>query len=196
MALLAIHLAGSTFCEGQNYLQNVYKNRQILRPENSYLVRESNNRYDTNAVQLWYDDNGRQIRLGYVERTMAPEVAHCMDNGGSAYVINLTICRRPEYIHCGLYFEVQTVNPCEIELPDDLPAEYELSHSETLPDYGIDIPELYYGIPEPPYENNDPNIPDDCDWEINDSGNYHDSSFSSRQIPISPSISARRDFPF
>ena len=70
MEIISLHLAGSTKCEGQDFIRSKKDNGYSLQPENLIMVRELNNPVDTNAVQVWYDDNGEKVRLGYIQRDL------------------------------------------------------------------------------------------------------------------------------
>ena len=117
MEIISLHLAGSTKCEGQDFIRSKKDNGYSLQPENLIMVRELNNPVDTNAVQVWYDDNGEKVRLGYIQRDQAPEVAECMDEGGMVFPIELTICGSSD-TNYGLYFEAQVFYPSDVEPPD------------------------------------------------------------------------------
>ena len=121
MKKMVLHLAGSTFCEGQKFLQSIKDGGQELQPEKLYLVRDPQNPHDVNAVQVWYDDNGNKIRLGFVNRNQAPEVAEYFDGGGYEYVLDAKICGSSD-TNYGLFFKVQLVFPYECEPIDyDIP---------------------------------------------------------------------------
>ena len=112
-----LHLAGSTYCDGQELIHREMEKGRTLQPENLYLVRDSHNPVDTNAVQVWYDDNGKKVRLGFVQRDQAPEVAECMDDGGSVCAIGVNVCGTAD-TNYGMYFRVQMTYPCDYEIPN------------------------------------------------------------------------------
>lgn len=164
MRITNLHLAGSTYCEGQELIHREMKKGHTLLVENLYLVRDSYNPVDANAVQVWYDDNGEKVRLGYVQRDQAPEVAECMDDGGSVCAIGVTICGT-EDANYGMYFRVQMTYPCDFAAldsdshPDDSSYDNSLIHPQGY--------EFLEGDDdsEPPYFD-EPDIPDDCEWDV------------------------------
>ena len=117
MRITNLHLAGSTYCEGQELIHREMKKGHTLLVENLYLVRDSYNPVDANAVQVWYDEKGEKVRLGYIQRDQAPEGAECMDEGGMVFPIELTICGSSD-TNYGLYFEAQVFYPSDVEPPD------------------------------------------------------------------------------
>ena len=146
MRITNLHLAGSTYCEGQELIHREMKKGHTLLVENLYLVRDSYNPVDANAVQVWYDDNGEKVRLGYVQRDQASEVAECMDDGGEVCPTSLALYGASDSNY-GLYFSVQMFYPSDIDAPDfDGSDPYKDDYMEP-PEYDLDIP-------------------DDCDWEI------------------------------
>lgn len=124
MTIISLHLTGSTKCDGQKYIHNEMNKGRFLQAKNLYLVRDPKNPVDTNAVQVWYDDNGEKVRLGFVQRDQAPAVAVCLDEGGEVCPIDLMICGSSDSNY-GLYFRVQMFCYSELEPPD----------------YDIDIPD-------------------------------------------------------
>ena len=188
MEIISLHLTGSTYCEGQDYIHSQMDNGYKLQPENVYLVRDPQNPVDANAVQVWYDDNGEKVRLGYIQRSQAPEVAKCMDAGGQVAAIDIAVCGTAE-TNYGLYFRAQMAYPYDFEIPDlnahpddsiydgriIFPYDYEMADEydagEESYDYGYDVRDEYDGSEEPPYLD-EPDIPDDCDWYVERYGKY------------------------
>ena len=187
MLTAKLHLTGSTYCDGQELIHREMEKGHTLQPENLYLVRDSHNPVDTNAVQVWYDDNGKKVRLGFVQRDQAPEVAECMDDGGSVCAIGVNVCGTAD-TNYGMYFTVQMTYPCDYEIPDPdahpddsiydgriyypYPDDYEMAEEyaarEGSADYGYymqNMQDEYDGSEEPPYLDV-PDIPDDCDWDV------------------------------
>ncbi len=164
MLIRSLHLAGSTKCQGQEYMREIIRNGHTLQAENLYLVREPQNPFDANAVQVWYDDNGKKTRLGFVQRDQAPDIAECMDNGGSACAIDVTVCGTAD-TNYGMYFRVQMTYPYDF-------ADLDLN---SYPDESIHNTSMIYprdydlldgdDDPEPPYLYM-PDIPEDCDWDV------------------------------
>lgn len=144
MKITGLHLVGSTFCQGQEFIRNEMEHGRTLQPENLYLVRDMNNVHDKNAVQVWYESNGKKVRLGFVERDIAIEVSDCIDNGGEVCPTSLAIYGASDSNY-GLYFAVQMLYPSDIDTPDfDRSEPFDNDYVEP-PDYDLDIP-------------------DDCDW--------------------------------
>ena len=105
-------LKGSTFYEGQNYLQHVLSSGKTVRPSDLYFIREPENLYDSNCVQVWCrDTNKKNVRLGNVNKENAPKVAVCMDKGGTATVTGIRFYGKIEQgQNVGMYFTVNAVN--------------------------------------------------------------------------------------
>ena len=121
MKEMDLHLVGSTYCEGQDFLKDIKARGQELQEEKMYMVRDPQNPNDVNAVQVWYDDNGNKVRLGFVNRDQAQEVAEYLDAGGYEYVIDAKIYGSSD-TNYGLFFKVQLVFPYECEPIDyDIP---------------------------------------------------------------------------
>ena len=110
MFFFGLHLTGSTNYAGQNFLRSVHAGAFNLAPSDIYLVRELDNQYDENAVQLWYRSNGKEVRLGFVDRKQNPIVANCLDNGGNIRILNHTIYGQADS-YCGLFMDAQMEFP-------------------------------------------------------------------------------------
>lgn len=80
--LTNLHLKGSTLHYGQEYLRDVMAGAITFNEAEIKLVREPRNRYDANAVAVWWKGEGEAQKLGYVDKKQAVVVARCMDNGG------------------------------------------------------------------------------------------------------------------
>ena len=124
MKKMILHLAGSMYCEGQAFFKSIMARGQELQQEKLYMVRDPQNPKDANAVQVWYDDKGNKVRLGFVNRYQAPEVAEYFDGGGYEYIINAKIYGSSD-TNYGLFFTVQLIFPYDYEPPDyDIPEDY------------------------------------------------------------------------
>ncbi len=77
-----LHLKGSTLHYGQEYLQDVMAGAIAFNESEIKLIREPRNRYDANAIAVWWKGDGEARKLGYVDKKQAVVVARCMDNGG------------------------------------------------------------------------------------------------------------------
>ena len=117
MLTVNLHLAGSTYCEGQELIHREMEKGHTLQPESLYLVRDSHKPVDANAVHIWYGDNGKKIRLGFVQKDQAPEVSLCMDDSGELAVINIAVSGAKE-TNFSMNFHVQMSHPSDFEKPD------------------------------------------------------------------------------
>ena len=115
MKIISVRLAGSTKCKGQDFIRSKKDNGRFLQPENIYLVRDPQNPVDANAVQVWYDDNGEKVRLGFVQRERAAEVAYCLDQGNRVQIIHCNVCGS-EDTNFGLHFTVEAQPQKSLEL--------------------------------------------------------------------------------
>lgn len=103
MSLSYLHLVGSTFCNGQAFLKYLMARGRELRPSDLQLVRDKNNPYDPNAVQVWYESEVYMEQLGFVQAELAPEIAHCMDYGGTVQVTDCSVYGSAD-TNFGVYF--------------------------------------------------------------------------------------------
>ena len=102
-------LKGSTFCGGQNFLQHFLSSGQSFQDSKLFFIREPNCMQDKNCVQVWYERDENNVRLGNVNRENAPLIATCMDSGGTVKAISHKFygdIAKGE--HIGLYFMVNT----------------------------------------------------------------------------------------
>ena len=100
-------LKGSKFCEGQGLLRKLVSDGQPIQPSNLYLVRDHNCIQDSNCVQVRYQNNDTNIKLGNVNKENAPLIAYCMNKGGTAKIISLNLYGSVD-TNIGLYFMVDT----------------------------------------------------------------------------------------
>ena len=103
-----LHLKGSTLHYGQEYLQDVMAGAIAFNESEIRLVREPSNKYDPNAVAVWWRNDQEAKQLGYVARNQAPTVARCLDNGGKVLIKNHSICGSSD-TNYGLYLGVDVL---------------------------------------------------------------------------------------
>ena len=103
-----LHLKGSTLHYGQEYLQDVMAGAIAFNESEIRLVREPSNKYDPNAVAVWWRNDHEAKQLGYVARNQAPTVARCLDNGGKVLIKNHSICGSSDNNY-GLYLGVDVL---------------------------------------------------------------------------------------
>ncbi len=107
-----LHLTGSTYCAGQQTLRAAQAGEYEIAPNNLFLVRESENQYDPNAVQVWWCNGKNEVKLGYVAKEQAPTVARYIDRGRGVHITGKSIYGSPESF-CGLYMtaEISDADP-------------------------------------------------------------------------------------
>lgn len=146
MKEMELHLVGSTYCEGQKFLRRIMASGQALQLEKLVMVRDPQNPYDVNAVQVWYDDNGNNVRLGFVNRDQAPDVAECLDNDGGVTVIDAKIYGSSD-TNYGLFFRVRLIYLSDYELPDyDIPEDHWYDDSCDSFNTSVDTPSHTRGL--------------------------------------------------
>lgn len=136
MKIMNLHLAGSTFHDGQKFLHTVVSNGQTLLPANFYLVREKDEPHYKNAVQIWYKNGEEDIMLGYVSMEQSAEVADCLDDYGGVNVVDYDIVGSSDS-YCGLWIKVNMIYLSDYKpmIPDDVPEVIPYEESDELPDY-------------------------------------------------------------
>lgn len=112
MEIISLHLAGSTKCEGQAFLRRVMAEGMELNSSDLYLLRDKNNQYDANAVQVWSNRNGERVRLGFIKKEQAPVIANYLDHGWDARITYHNICGSA-VTNYGLYFTACMTSPAE-----------------------------------------------------------------------------------
>lgn len=68
-------IAGVKFHDYRSILNDIVEGDSLM------IVPEPTNKFDPNAVQLLYDNGSRQAMLGYVPKTMSPEVSAMLEIG-------------------------------------------------------------------------------------------------------------------
>ncbi len=100
-------LKGSTFCDGQILLRNMKAGYLNIQPSDLQLVRDHSCAQDKNCVQVRYRHGNTDVKIGNVNKENAPLIASCMDKGGNAEVIGLSLCGSAD-TNVGMFFTVNT----------------------------------------------------------------------------------------
>ncbi len=101
-----LHLAGSTHCSGQSFLKAVQAGKCKITSSNLILVRDKENQYDPNAVQVWCRNGEEEVRLGFVDKEQAPDVARYIDRGWGIHITGHSIYGTADSF-CGLYMTAE-----------------------------------------------------------------------------------------
>ena len=78
-----------------------------MQPSDLILVRDYHCKQDKNCVQVRYRHGGINVKIGNVNKENAPLIASCMDKGGNAEVIGLSLCGSAD-TNVGMFFTVNT----------------------------------------------------------------------------------------
>ena len=90
-------------------MKNIRTEGRMIQPSEMYMVREPDNTYDSNCVQVRYRHGGLDVKIGNVNKENAPAIASCMDAGGTAEIKSCSLCGSPD-TNIGLYFVVNTIS--------------------------------------------------------------------------------------
>lgn len=104
---LNCQLKGSTFCDGQLLLRNMMAGYLNIQPSDLQLVRDHSCAQDKNCVQVRYRHGNNDVKIGNVNKENAPLIASCIDKGGSAEVIGLSLCGSAD-TNVGMFFTINT----------------------------------------------------------------------------------------
>lgn len=89
-----ISVAGVTFEGRQELLAELHKAQEAGAGIATFLVREPDNKYDANAIQVLAEGNDGPKHVGYVPRHLAAKLAPLLDAGA-------TVTTDPARIICG-----------------------------------------------------------------------------------------------
>ena len=89
MKSIETKVVGVTFKERQGFLAYLNKQTDVM----TYLRREPKNEYDANAVAIiaYVPSSKKHIKIGYINKDLAKEIAPLLDKGQAIYARELEI---------------------------------------------------------------------------------------------------------